>query len=71
MFLLASILSRIFPRKILSDTSHGYMAVYIYLDWNAGGNNSNSSLSGLENDADTGWAHVLLIFSIPCASDFD
>ena len=47
------------------------MDINICLDRNACGNNSNSSLPGLENDTDTGWTHVHLILCIPCASNFD
>ena len=47
------------------------MAVNYHLDLNAGGNNINGALSGLENDPNTGRAHVCLVLSVPCASNFD
>ena len=47
------------------------MAINIYTNWDVGSNNSNSSLSGVENDTDTGLAHVFVILCIPCSSHTD
>lgn len=54
-----------------SDTSQGHLAVNIHPDWNAGGNNSDRSLPGLEDDADIGRAHVCPILSLPRPSHSD
>ena len=47
------------------------MAINIYTNWNVGSNNSNTSLSGVENDTYTGLAHVSVILCIPCTSHTD
>ena len=40
------------------------MDINICLDWNACGNNSNSSLPGLENDSDIGRDDVCIVLCI-------
>ena len=54
-----------------SDTSQGHLAVNIHPDWNAGGNNSDCPLPGLEDDADIGRAHVCPILCLPRPSHCD
>ena len=47
------------------------MAVHLHIDRNVGGNNSNSSLPGVEDDTDARWAHVSFILWISRASHLD
>lgn len=54
-----------------SDTSHGHLAVHIYLDGNDSRDHSNCALPGMEDDADPRWTHVPAVLLVSRASHFD
>ncbi len=62
---------QIFSVTISPDNGCGNMAVNIYLDRNAGSNNSDSALPRMEDDTDAGRSHVRAILCIPRASHPD